>query len=71
MLSTLIANARRLGKGSHVVAAAASVLGIEARSLCCWCTENVLGQATRLPQGGECSRCSYVGNDCLIVEVQK
>lgn len=64
----LVANARKLRKGSHVVALAAGVLGLAAHSLCCWCAEAVEGKATRLPAGGECSRCAYVGADCLVIE---
>jgi len=62
-----IANAFSLGHGSHVVAAAATVTGYKAFSLCCWCAEHVEGHAARLPAGGECDRCAYVGRDCLVI----
>lgn len=67
---TLINNARRLGHGSHTVAFAASLLAkspTAALSLCCWCAEGVEGEAHRLPKGGECSRCPYIGRDCLVI----
>jgi hypothetical protein len=66
-LTAAIANAIRLGHGSHVVAGAAALAGIEAYSLCCWCAEKVEGEATRLPTGGECDRCPYIGHDCLVI----
>jgi hypothetical protein len=65
--SKYIANARALGHGSHIVAAAAAFTGHKAHSLCCWCAEGVEGDATRLPAGGECERCPYVGHDCLVI----
>jgi hypothetical protein len=61
------ANARRLGHGSHLLAAAAYLTGYTAYSLCCGCAESVEGKAIRLPAGGECDRCSYVGVDCLVI----
>lgn len=67
MINRYIANAFALGHGSHVVAAAAALTGFKAHSLCCWCAESVQGEATRLPAGGECDRCAYVGADCLVV----
>jgi hypothetical protein len=52
-------------------------------SLCCGCAESRFGSfivptsytdaavwspaAFRLPRGGECMGCSYVGHDCLLV----
>ena len=62
-----ITNARRLGHGSHVVAAAAAWTGHKVHSLCCWCAERIEGEATRLPAGGECDQCPYVGHDCLVI----
>lgn len=70
-IDTLISNADRTGHGSHTVAHAAATLGITAHSLCCWCLESDRdldeAQARRLPAGGECDRCAYVGRDCLVV----
>lgn len=66
-ITALIQNAKRLGHGSHTVAAAAYLLGIKAQSLCCWCADSVDGNAVRLPAGGECQGCYYVGSDCLII----
>jgi len=68
-IEKLIENAAFLGHESHTVALAATVCGITAHSLCCWCAETVApgGLAIRLPTGGECERCSYVGQDCLVV----
>ncbi len=60
-----VSNARTLGHGAHVVAAAATLCGVPVRSLCAWCAEHVEGEAERL--GGECEACSYVGRDCLAV----
>jgi hypothetical protein len=66
-IARYIANAYALGHGSHVVAGAAAFTGLQSHSLCCWCAETVDGEATRLPAGGECDRCSYVGRDCLVI----
>ncbi len=63
----LIRNARTLGHGSHTVAAAGCIVGITLHSLCCWCAASVEGEAVRLPAGGECDRCAYVGQDCLVI----
>lgn len=64
----LLDNARRLGHESQTAAFAIElVTKAPARSLCCHCAEHVEGDATRLPRGGECSRCPYVGHDCLVV----
>ncbi len=64
----ILENARRLRHGSHVAATALElVTGQPAYSLCCWCAESVPGDAVRLPQGGECQRCPYVGADCLVI----
>jgi len=64
----LIRNARALGHASQTAAFAIELAaGRPAHSLCCWCAESVEGDATRLPQGGECSRCAYVGPDCLVI----
>jgi hypothetical protein len=72
----LVANARRLGKGAHHVAAAAhfALPGARVLALCCWCVERhdagreAPAPVYRLPCGGECERCPYVGPDCLVVE---
>jgi hypothetical protein len=67
----IIINATNTNHGSHVAAAAAAFLGHNAHSLCCWCLEadRSLDDASahRLPAGGECERCSYVGRDALLV----
>jgi hypothetical protein len=64
----LLDNARALGHGSHVAAFAIElVTRAPAHSLCCACAEAVEGEAVRLPRGGECSRCPYVGRDCLVI----
>lgn len=67
-IETLCENARRMRKESHHVAWAASFVGIRARSLCCDCAERLspIGFAVRLPLGGECEACPYVGHDCLV-----
>lgn len=62
-------NCRRLGHGAHVGAAALTLLGRRAFSLCCWCLEKrdpreELGAAR--VGGGECDACSYTGRDCLL-----
>jgi hypothetical protein len=75
-VTRLVANARRGGKESHHVAAAAALLALhrtQVLSLCCACVERhdkgrpLPSWTERLPRGGECSRCSYVGHDCLVV----
>jgi hypothetical protein len=66
-LPRYVANAIKFGHGSHVVADAAALMGHTAYSLCCWCAESVQGKAMRLPAGGECNRCPYVGRDCLLI----
>ena len=64
----IIENARALGHTSQVAAFAIElVTRAPAQSLCCWCAESVEGEAVRLPCGGECARCPYIGRDCLIV----
>jgi hypothetical protein len=64
----LIDNSRRLGHESQTVAFAIELAtAAPAHSLCCQCAERVEGDAFRLPRGGECSRCPYVGHDCLVV----
>lgn len=71
VLSHFVRNARRLGKESHHVSRAAYLCGIKAHSLCVWCAdkpEHRSAHVWRLPRGGECERCSYVGHDCLVVE---
>jgi hypothetical protein len=69
-IACLIDNARRLGHESQTAALAIElVTASPAHSLCCWCAEHVEGDAVRLPRGGECSRCPYVGRDCLVVVV--
>jgi hypothetical protein len=67
LIQHFVENARRLGHGSHVVAAAAYWAGLKAYSLCCGCADKVAGEALRLPLGGECDRCPYVGHDCLVI----
>lgn len=71
-IDTLITNASQLGKESqHVALAAAFVLpGVQVLSLCCWCADARYGwdvKAHRLPRGGECQACPYVGYDCLVL----
>ncbi len=67
-VARLIDNARLLGHESQTTAFAVElVTGCPAFSLCCCCAEGVEGDAVRLPRGGECSRCPYVGHDCLVV----
>ncbi len=63
----LIQNARNLNHSTQTAAFAISLCGQPCQSLCCWCAESVQGEAHRLPQGGECSRCSYVGPDAILV----
>lgn len=64
----MLDNARTLGHASHTAAFAVElVTGRPTHSLCCWCAESVEGDAVRLPKGGECSRCPYVGPDCLVI----
>lgn len=69
--TTLIDNARRLGHETQTAAAAIElVTGKRAVSLCCWCADAppaATGEVYRLPKGGECSHCAYVGRDCLVV----
>lgn len=66
--TSIIDNARALGHESQTAAFAIElVTKAPALSLCCWCAESVEGHAVRLPKGGECSRCSYTGHDCLVV----
>lgn len=70
-LETLVERARALGKESQHVAAAASVLCLKAASLCVHCADKPKHRSARvwrLPRGGECEQCSYVGHDCLVVE---
>lgn len=68
MISRLLSNAERMRKGSHVAALVIELVTKgRARSLCCWCAEHVEGEAHRLPVGGECDRCPYVGRECLVV----
>ena len=62
-----ISNARLLGYQTQVAAAAVTLLGVPAWSLCCWCGEHTPGTTHRLPAGGECDRCSYVGRDCIVI----
>jgi hypothetical protein len=69
-IETLVANAKRAGKESqHVMLAAAFVsTGCEVHSLCVWCAEaHPNARVFRLPRGGECQACPYVGHDCLVV----
>jgi hypothetical protein len=66
-VNRIISNAIALGHTSQVVAGAAALAGIKVHSLCCWCAEKVEGEVLRLPAGGECDRCPYVGRDCLVV----
>ena len=71
-LETLCDNATRLRHLSQTVAAAAALVApaANAESLCVWCAEmHPLAPVRRLPLGGECSRCSYSGHDCLVVEL--
>lgn len=64
----MIENAERLGHPTQIAAfAIALTTGQLAQSLCCWCAEPVPGSVYRLRAGGECSRCSYVGRDALVV----
>jgi hypothetical protein len=73
-IEQLVANARRVRKESqHVAMAAAVVLrGRDIRSLCCWCAEtHPDARVFRLPRGGECDACPYVGHDCLVVVVDE
>lgn len=67
MIARLKANALRLGKEAQHLAGALSLSGFPAISLCCWCAETVPGEVIRLPKGGECVRCPYVGRDVLCV----
>lgn len=71
--SRIVANASRTGHGAHTAAHAFALLGGRAVACCCWCIEadEALDDATtvRLPAGGECDRCAYVGRDCLLVEI--
>jgi len=71
-IEKLVANAIKLGQESHQVALAAafcrSLRGADVRSLCVWCAEeHDAPLAFRLPKGGFCQKCSYVGYDCLVV----
>lgn len=71
-IETLIANAARLGMESqHVALACGFVPGLApVTSLCVWCADverSPLMRVWRLPRGGECMRCPYVGYDCLVV----
>lgn len=71
VLSHFVRNARRLAKQSQHVSRAAYLCGIKAHSLCVWCAdkpEHRSAHVWRLPLGGECDQCSYVGYDCLVVE---
>jgi hypothetical protein len=55
-------------RGSHIAAFAIELVTKRPTwSLCCWCAEHVDGDVWRLPLGGECQRCPYVGRDCLVV----
>lgn len=67
-VSKILTNARTLGHSSQTAAFAIDLTTChKAHSLCCWCAESVVGDAVRLPKGGECARCAYVGHDCLVV----
>lgn len=67
-IARLLDNARRLGHQTQTAAFAIELVTKErAVSLCSHCAEHVEGDACRLPRGGECSRCPYVGRDCLVV----
>lgn len=71
VLAHFVRNARRLGKESQHVSRAAYLSGIKAHSLCVWCAdkpEHRSANVWRLPRGGECEQCPYVGHDCLVVE---
>ena len=61
------ANASKLGKEAQHLSAALFFVGIESIALCCWCAEHEPGEVIRLPRGGECVRCPYVGRDALCV----
>jgi hypothetical protein len=63
----IIKNAKNLGHQTQTAAFAASLVGIDARSICCWCAEHVSGDFQRLPRGGECSRCAYTGRDTGVL----
>jgi hypothetical protein len=64
----ILDNASKLGHQSQTAAFAISLVAkVAAHSLCCWCAKSVEGEAVRLPKGGECSNCPYVGHDCLVI----
>lgn len=75
-IARMISNARKLGHGAHVAAAAIQfTVTADARSLCAWCCEDLEINAPRstprsvVRLGGECQACPYIGPDCLIVVV--
>jgi hypothetical protein len=73
-VQSLVENATRLGKGAqHVALAAAfckSLSGTRVLSICVWCADarhGWTGEAFRLPRGGECQCCPYVGVDTIVL----
>lgn len=69
--NNLISNARNLGHSAHATAFAVELAtGQRARALCCWCLEKCdpagALEAHRVPVGGDCSGCSYIGRDTLV-----
>ena len=66
-VARIVSNCSRLGHEAQTAAFALSLLNVPARALCCWCAEHVEGEAHRLPRGGECAGCAYVGLDTLVV----
>jgi hypothetical protein len=66
--SNILDNARKLGHEAQTAAFAIELVTKQpAHALCCRCAESVEGEAVRLPKGGECSKCPYVGRDCLVI----
>lgn len=64
----LIENARSLGLGAHVAAAAITVARAgQARALCVLCARDVGGMAWGIAQPGQCEACPRVGSDVMLV----